>query len=69
MENQMKDFAVFSGNSNPVLAQKICKYLSVSLGRAKVKTFSDGEILVEINENVRSRNVFVIQSTCSPVIF
>jgi len=67
MENQMKDFAVFSGNSNPVLAQKICKYLSVSLGRAKVKTFSDGEILVEINENVRSRNVYVIQSTCSPV--
>jgi hypothetical protein len=37
MENQMKDFVVFSGNSNPVLAQKICKYLDVSLGRAKVK--------------------------------
>ncbi len=67
MENQIKDFVVFSGNSNPVLAQKICKYLGVSLGRAKVKTFSDGEILVEINENVRSRNVYVIQSTCSPV--
>ncbi len=67
MENQMKDFVVFSGNSNPVLAQKICKYLGVSLGRAKVKTFSDGEILIEINENVRSRNVYVVQSTCTPV--
>lgn len=67
MENQMKDFVVFSGNSNPVLAQKICKYLGVSLGKAKVKTFSDGEIQIEINENVRSRDVYVIQSTCSPV--
>ena len=67
MENQMKDFVVFSGNSNPALAQKICKYLGVSLGRATVKTFSDGEILVEIDEMVISRNVYVIQSTCSPV--
>jgi ribose-phosphate pyrophosphokinase len=67
MENQMKDFVVFSGNSNPVLSQKICEYLGVSLGKAKVKTFSDGEIQIEINENVRSRDVYVIQSTCSPV--
>lgn len=63
----MKDFVVFSGNSNPILAEKICKYLNVSLGQAKVKTFSDGEIQIEINENVRSRDVYVIQSTCSPV--
>ncbi|MGD2269208.1 MAG: ribose-phosphate pyrophosphokinase [Desulfobacterales bacterium] len=63
----MKGFVVFSGNSNPTLAEKICKYLNVSLGRAKVKTFSDGEIQIEINENVRSRDVYVIQSTCSPV--
>jgi ribose-phosphate pyrophosphokinase len=67
MEHQMRDFVVFSGNSNPGLAQKICKYLDVSLGQAQVKTFSDGEIFVEINENVRSRDVYVIQSTCSPV--
>ncbi len=63
----MNDFIVFSGNSNPALTQKICNYLDVSLGDAKVKTFSDGEIQIEINENVRSKDVFIIQSTCSPV--
>jgi ribose-phosphate pyrophosphokinase len=67
MTNQMKDFVVFAGNSNPVLAQKICKYLQVPLGDAEVKTFSDGEIQIEINDNVRSRDVYIIQSTCSPV--
>ena len=65
--NQKKDFVVFAGNSNPVLAQKICKYLQVPLGDAEVKTFSDGEIQIEINDNVRSRDVYIIQSTCSPV--
>jgi ribose-phosphate pyrophosphokinase len=63
----MTDFIVFSGNSNPDLVQKICNYLNVSLGKAKVKTFSDGEIQIEINENVRSKDVFIIQSTCPPV--
>ena len=63
----MNDFIVFSGNSNPALTQKICNYINVSLGDAKVKTFSDGEIQIEINENVRSKDVFIIQSTCSPV--
>lgn len=63
----MKDFAIFAGNSNPVLAQKICDYLGVPLGKAKIKTFSDGEIQVEIKENVRLKDVFVIQSTCPPV--
>jgi ribose-phosphate pyrophosphokinase len=58
---------VFSGNSNPELAQKICSHLKLPLGVAKVTTFSDGEIQIEINENVRSRDVFVIQSTCAPV--
>ena len=67
MKNQMKDFVVFSGNSNPVLAKKICSYLNVPLGQAQVKTFSDGEIQIEITENVRTKNVYVIQSTCSPV--
>jgi len=61
------DLAIFSGNSNPVLAQKICDYLGMELGGAKVKRFSDGEIQIEINENVRLKDVFIIQSTCSPV--
>ncbi|MBW1745409.1 MAG: ribose-phosphate pyrophosphokinase [Deltaproteobacteria bacterium] len=63
----MNDFIIFSGNSNPELAQKICNYLNVSVGEAKVKTFSDGEIQIEINENVRLKDVFIIQSTCPPV--
>jgi ribose-phosphate pyrophosphokinase len=63
----MDDFVVFSGNSNPELAKKICDYLDIPLGGEKVKRFSDGEIQIEIDENVRARDVFVIQSTCSPV--
>jgi ribose-phosphate pyrophosphokinase len=63
----MSDFIVFSGNSNPVLSQRICEYINVPLGGEKVKRFSDGEIQIEIDENVRSRDVFVIQSICSPV--
>ncbi len=63
----MNGFIVFSGNSNPRLAQKICNYLNVPLGKAEVKTFSDGEIQIEINENVRSKDVFIVQSTCRPV--
>jgi ribose-phosphate pyrophosphokinase len=58
---------IFSGNSNPVLAENICRFLKLPLGGAKVTTFSDGEIQIEILENVRSRDVFVIQSTCAPV--
>ena len=57
---------IFTGNSNPVLAQKICENLSVPLGNARVKTFSDGESMIEIGENVRGRDVYVIQSTCAP---
>jgi len=63
----MTDFAIFSGNSNQVLAKKICDYLNVPMGGAKVKTFSDGEIQIEIQENVRLKDIFVIQSTCDPV--
>ena len=63
----MNGFIIFSGNSNPKLSQKICNYLNVPLGGAEVKTFSDGEIQIEINENVRSKDVFIIQSTCAPV--
>ncbi len=57
---------VFSGNSNRALAKDICKYLDVNLGDASVDKFSDGEIRVKINENVRGADVFVVQSTCSP---
>jgi ribose-phosphate pyrophosphokinase len=58
---------IFSGNSNPVLAKRICDYLGMPLGGAKVKTFSDGEIQIEIDENVRTKAVYVVQSTCRPV--
>lgn len=61
-----KELKIFSGNSNLPLAQEICEYLSAPLAKAIVKTFSDGEIMVEINENVRGRDVFVVQSTCQP---
>jgi ribose-phosphate pyrophosphokinase len=57
---------IFSGNSNPDLAQRICKSLGVSLGTARVRRFSDGEVMVEIGENVRGRDVYVVQSTCAP---
>ncbi len=57
---------VFSGNSNPSLAKKICESLGVPLGNARVRRFSDGEVMVEIGENVRGRDVYVIQSTCAP---
>lgn len=63
----MEGISIFSGNSNPDLANKICEYLNLSLGSAQVKTFSDGEIQIEIDENVRSKDVFIIQSTCAPV--
>ncbi|MBN2483549.1 MAG: ribose-phosphate pyrophosphokinase [Candidatus Omnitrophica bacterium] len=58
---------VFSGNSNPDLAKKICKELGLKLGRALIGRFSDGEVRVEIQENLRGKDVFVIQSTCPPV--
>jgi ribose-phosphate pyrophosphokinase len=58
--------AVFTGNANPQLAQDIARYLQVPLGRAHVGRFSDGEITVELMENVRGRDVFIVQSTCPP---
>lgn len=57
---------VFTGNANPELAQNIVNKLGMSLGKAHVSQFSDGEIAVEIQENVRGRDVFVIQPTCAP---
>jgi ribose-phosphate pyrophosphokinase len=58
---------IFSGNSNKKLAEDICTKLGISVGKANVATFSDGETRVEINENVRGMDVFIIQSTCPPV--
>jgi len=58
---------IFSGNSNVTLAERICGNLGVTLGKASVTTFSDGETRVEINENVRGMDVFIIQSSCPPV--
>ncbi len=58
--------AVFTGKANPALAQEITKHLHVPLGRADVGRFSDGEVFVELMENVRGRDVFIVQSTCPP---
>lgn len=63
----MNDLSIFTGNSNTGLAEKVSKYLFKKLGSAKVNNFSDGEIQIEIQENVRSKDVFIIQSTCKPV--
>jgi ribose-phosphate pyrophosphokinase len=60
------DFMVFTGNANPALAEEIAGNLGISLGAASVSRFSDGEVTVEINTNVRARDVFVVQSTCAP---
>ncbi|MBV1881550.1 MAG: ribose-phosphate pyrophosphokinase [Pseudomonadales bacterium] len=62
----MSKLVVFTGNANPELAARIAQHLHIPLGNAKVSQFSDGEIAVEINENVRGNDVFVIQSTCAP---
>ena len=57
---------VFTGNANPKLAAEVVRRLNISLGRANVGRFSDGEITVEIQEHVRGNDVFILQSTCSP---
>ena len=60
------EIQVFTGNSNPALASEVCACLGVPLGQADVRRFSDGEVMVEVLENVRGRDVFVLQSICSP---
>ncbi|MEK6663908.1 MAG: ribose-phosphate diphosphokinase [Pseudomonadota bacterium] len=57
---------IFTGNANPKLAEDVARKLNLPLGKAKVARFSDGEVMVEIMENVRGRDVFVLQSTCTP---
>ena len=66
MQAHHPDFLVFTGNANPELAGKIASHLGITLGIANVGRFSDGEITIEINQNVRARDVFVVQSTCAP---
>ena len=66
MASAQRDFMLFTGNANPVLAQEIANHLDVPLGQASVGRFSDGEVTVEITQNVRARDVFVIQPTCAP---
>jgi ribose-phosphate pyrophosphokinase len=61
-----RDFKVFAGNSNLPLARRICEHLKRPLGKAEVGRFSDGEIQIEIGENVRGQDTFIIQSTCPP---
>ncbi len=63
----LKTLSIFTGNSNRPLADEICKFVEIPVGRSDVTHFSDGEIYVEINENVRGVNCFVVQSTCTPV--
>lgn len=62
-----KEIKVFAGNSNLTLAQGICKKLNLELGKSVATAFSDGEISISINEPVRGADVFIVQSTCSPV--
>ena len=66
MSQHSVELKIFAGNSNPPLAEEISQYLKVSLGKAVVETFSDGESKVEIKENVRGADVFVLQSTSAP---
>ncbi|OGT56332.1 MAG: ribose-phosphate pyrophosphokinase [Gammaproteobacteria bacterium RIFCSPHIGHO2_12_FULL_42_10] len=62
----MTDIMVFSGTATPALAKQIANHLNIEVGKANVSHFSDGETMVEIQENVRGRDVFIVQSTCAP---
>jgi len=62
----MDDLRIFSGNANPALAEKIAEYVGVQLGDVTVERFPDGEISVKIGENIRGKDVYIIQPTCSP---
>jgi len=62
----LPNLIVFAGNSHPELAKRVAHQLRIDLGAADVDRFSDGEVRVEIHENVRGRDVFMLQSTCAP---
>ena len=67
MLSHVNNIKIFTGNSHPELAQEIAKILGIEVGAGDVGTFSDGEISVNIGESVRGADVFIVQSTCSPV--
>jgi len=62
----IENLTIFTGNANPVLSAEVVDYLKLPLGQAKVEQFSDGEIAIEIQENIRGRDVFIVQPTCAP---
>jgi len=64
--NVLFNTVLFTGNANPSLAQEIATHLGIELGKAKVGRFSDGEVDIEIQQNVRARDIFVVQPTCAP---
>ena len=67
MSERAKDeLEIFTGNSNPALAREVCEYLGVKLCQVEVGRFPDGEVMIEVRENVRGGDCFVIQSTCTP---
>ncbi|MEK7812187.1 MAG: ribose-phosphate pyrophosphokinase-like domain-containing protein, partial [Candidatus Desantisbacteria bacterium] len=59
----MDDIKIFSGNANRGLAEEICRHVGIPLGNAEVDSFSDGETCIQINDNVRGADVFLVQST------
>jgi ribose-phosphate pyrophosphokinase len=65
-ERAKDELEIFTGNSNPALAREVCEYLGVHLGQAEVGRFPDGEVMVEVRENVRGGDCFVLQSICTP---
>ncbi|MDO8637026.1 MAG: ribose-phosphate pyrophosphokinase-like domain-containing protein, partial [Dehalococcoidia bacterium] len=65
--NSLDELKVFTGNAHPALAKGICSYLGIPVGKAEVFEFTNENIFVRILENVRSRDVFVVQPICSPV--
>lgn len=67
MRNVTDDLRVFSGRANPALTEEICQYLEIRPGRVHAETFPDGELFVKLHEDVRGRDVFVVQPTCRPV--
>ncbi len=67
MDKRYKDLKVITGNSNPELAKEICEYIGIDLVKSDVRTFSDGEITLSLNESVRGADIFIIQPTSSPV--
>ena len=66
MQASPTDFMVFTGNANPRLAEEVAQHLGTTLGKADIGRFSDGEVTVELKQNVRARDIFVVQSTCAP---